>query len=217
MKRLSTPSSLASPSSPPVQVGVGPSYLQLVLCPLKTAKLGRSRQKNNQKDGKERLEAKPSKPITIRPGSLTPVELTPPPSATTTRATSLKSQTPVISPALAPVISPASWARMAKARLAEQVRQQFRSSCSSCPPPQPHHLHLSQFPLPATNSISPLYTFTSPSSLPSSSPTSPIQNTIEEAKDVERRPHTAPQNWDQTPLLELSFYSLPSLPHVPQC
>ena len=51
-----------------------------------------------------------------------------------------------------------------------QVRQQFRSSCSSssCPPGcPPHH---SQFPIPATNSISPLYTLTSPSSLPSTSP-----------------------------------------------
>ena len=47
-----------------------------------------------------------------------------------------------------------------------QVRQQFRSSCSSsCPPPS------CQFPLPATNSISPLYTLTSTSSLPSTSPT----------------------------------------------
>ena len=46
-----------------------------------------------------------------------------------------------------------------------QVRQQFLSSCSSCPPPA------SQFPLPATSSISPLYTLTSPSSLPSTSPT----------------------------------------------
>ena len=48
--------------------------------------IGAEQAKNNQM---ERLEAKPSNPITIRPGSLTPVELTPPPSATTTRATSL--------------------------------------------------------------------------------------------------------------------------------
>ena len=53
--------------------------------------IGAEPPKNNQmvKDGKERSEAKPSNPITIRPGSLTPVELTPPPSATTTRAASL--------------------------------------------------------------------------------------------------------------------------------
>ena len=42
------------------------------------------------KDGKERREGgKQSNPITIRPGSLTPVELTPPPSATKTRPASL--------------------------------------------------------------------------------------------------------------------------------
>ena len=139
-----------------------------------------------------------------------------------------------------------------------QVRQQFRSSCSSsCPPPS------CQFPLPATNSISPLYTLTSTSSLPSTSPTrweidvimeyqssfllflicfvssvifilpdllntdsfllmcSPTERVREDPKEQSRphkqgRPHTAPQNWDQAPSLELSFYSLPSLPHVPQ-
>ena len=56
-----------------------------------------------------------------------------------------------------------------------QVRQQFRNSCSSSCPPQNH---LCQFPLPATNSISPLYTLNSPSSLPSTSATRWKINTI---------------------------------------
>ena len=44
-------------------------------------------QPNSQTDVKQRREA--GNPISIRPGSLTPVELTPPPSATTTRPASL--------------------------------------------------------------------------------------------------------------------------------
>ena len=44
---------------------------------------------------------------------------------------------------------------------------------------------------------------------------SPTPHPPIEPKDPDR-PHTAPQNWAQAPSLELSFYSLPTLPHVPQ-